>query len=120
MRRSGVKRIPVLDGSGKLVGIVSRSDILRAFVRPDGEIVDEINGELLRKILWIDPKRVDIICEDGNVSLSGRLETRSDAQLLIELTRRLDGVVSVADGLRWEVDNTKVEMTTPPPVARLW
>jgi hypothetical protein len=47
------------------------------------------------------------------VTLSGRLETRSDANLLVELTRRLDGVASVNDGLSWEFDNTKVDVATP-------
>jgi hypothetical protein len=42
------------------------------------------------------------------------LETRSDAQLLVELAKRLDGVVSVRDRLSWEIDNTKLEMVSPP------
>lgn len=114
MSINGVKRLPVLD-EGDLVGLVSRTDILRAFVRPDNDIVDEIQSEVMRKVMWVDPKRVSIVCEDGNLRLSGQMETRADAELLIELTKRIDGVASVEDRLTWEIDNTKLEMTGRPP-----
>jgi CBS domain-containing protein len=114
MRKAGIKRIPVLDGSGKLVGLVSRSDILRAFVRSDRDITEEIADHVMVEVLWIDPRDVEVVCEDGNVAFTGRLPTRSDAQLLVDLTRRLDGVASVKDGLTWKVDNTKLQMVAPP------
>jgi CBS domain-containing protein len=114
MRKAGIKRIPVLDGSGKLVGLVSRSDILRAFVRSDRDITEEITDHVMVEVLWIDPRDVEVVCEDGNVAFTGRLPTRSDAQLLVDLTRRLDGVASVKDGLTWKVDNTKLQMVAPP------
>jgi CBS domain-containing protein len=114
MRKAGIKRIPVLDGSGKLVGLVSRSDILRAFVRSDRDITEEITDHVMVEVLWIDPRDVEVVCEDGNVAFTGRLPTRSDAQLLGDLTRRLDGVASVKDGLTWKVDNTKLQMVAPP------
>lgn len=113
MEKERIKRLPVVD-DGQLVGLVSRADMLRAFVRPDQEIIEEIQEQVMRKILWIDPNRATIECVDGNVVLRGKLETRSDANLLVELTKRLDGVASVADHLDWDVDNTKVEMVSPP------
>lgn len=115
MRKAGVKRIPIVDGTGRLVGILSRSDIMRAFARPDADIVAEIEDHVMRDVLWIDPKRVTIQCIEGNLVLSGRLETRSDVTLLEALARRVDGVVSLASHLRWEIDNTKLEMVPPPP-----
>jgi hypothetical protein len=72
---------------------------------------------LLRDILWIDPALVRAESRDGNVVLDGRLENRSDATLLLELTRRLDGVASVTDHLTWEYDNTKGDFTSAPPGA---
>ncbi|HIE21662.1 MAG TPA: BON domain-containing protein, partial [Acidimicrobiia bacterium] len=97
---------------------VSRSDLLKAFVRSDQEIIDELKDRVMRKVLWIDPDLVEIQCAEGNLVLSGHLETRSDAILLVELAGRLDGVVSVEDHLTWEIDNTKLEMVSPPPDPR--
>ncbi len=115
MQRAGIKRIPIVGGDGRLAGIVSRGDILRAFTRPDASIIDEIADHVMREVLWLDPRMVRITCEDGNVELSGRLENKSDVQLLVELTRRLDGVASVKDHLSWSYDNTKLEVVTPRP-----
>ncbi len=114
MRKAGIKRIPIVEDDGTLRGIVSRSDIMRAFARPDSEIIDEIRHHVMGEVLWIDPRRVDVQSVEGNVELAGRLETKSDAVLLEDLTKRLDGVVSVNSGLTWEIDNTKLEMTPNP------
>jgi len=113
MEKEGIKRIPVV-ADGQLIGLIARADMLKAYVRSDQEIIDEIQGHVMKDILWIDSRRVEIECVDGNVIVSGHLETKSDASLLIELTRRLDGVTSVSDHLTWEVDNTKLEMVSPP------
>lgn len=117
MTREGIKRIPIVD-DGRLVGILSRSDILRAFARPDSEITNEMKNHLIGEVLWIDPKLVEVRCVDGNVYLKGRMEVRSDAVLLEHMVRKLDGVVSVSSDLTWDVDNTKLEMVPPPPILR--
>jgi len=114
MQTEKVKRLPVVD-DGELIGIISRSDILRAFARPDESIIEELKEHVMRKVLWVDPKRVEVHVVEGNVVLEGQLETKSDAILLEDLAGRLDGVVSVKSRLTWEVDNTKLEMVSPPP-----
>lgn len=119
MQKHKVKRLPVTEGD-HVVGVISRADLIKAFARSDDLILAEIKDHVLARVLWIDPARVTVGSVDGNVSLSGRLETKSDAQLLVELTKRLDGVASVADTLGWEVDNTRTDMTgasgaTPRP-----
>ena len=119
MQKAGIKRIPIVTDDGRLLGLVSRSDILRAFARSDSEIAEEIADHVMRKVLWLDPHRVTVRVEDGNVTISGRLETRSDAELLVELTKRLDGVVSVVDSLTWEFDNSKTSMV-PPRLGPNW
>lgn len=113
MEKERVKRLPVVE-DGHVVGLVSRADMLKAFTRPDQEIIEEITDHVMKDVLWIDPKRATVECIDGNVVLKGSMETRSDANLVVELTKRLDGVASVADHLRWEIDNTKEEMVSPP------
>ncbi len=115
MRRAKIKRVPIVDDKGCLVGILSRSDIMRAFARSDAEIVDEIIDHVMREVLWVDPRRVKIRCMDGNLVLEGRLETKSDVTLLEALARRVDGVVSLVSHLQWDIDNTKLEMVPPPP-----
>ena len=115
MTKAGIKRIPIIGENGDLLGLVSRSDILRVFARPDLEIIDEIVDDVMKEVLWIDAGRAEVVCEEGNVVLTGQLETRSDAELLVRLARRLDGVVSVQDRLTWEIDNTKLKMVSPPP-----
>ncbi len=114
MDREAVKRLIVTDDQ-RVVGIVSRADIMRAFTRSDSEIVSEVKDRVMREILWIDPARVRVESADGNVVLDGQLENRSDANLLLELTRRLDGVASVTDHLTWEYDDTRGDFTSPPP-----
>lgn len=113
MQSKRVKRIPVVEND-RLVGLVSRADILKPYTRSDSDIIDEITEDVMRKILWIDPGRVTVRSVEGNVALTGQLETKSDTTLLAELTMRLDGVTSVKNELSYEVDNTKLEMTSPP------
>ena len=55
-----VKRLPVVDEQGRLVGIVSRSDLLRVYLRDDAAIRDEIRAHVLRRTLWIDPETITV------------------------------------------------------------
>jgi CBS domain-containing protein len=86
MQKAGVKRIPIVEGT-RPVGIVSRSDIMRAFARSDTDIITEITDHVIAKVLWIDPRRVRVQSVDGNVRLDGKLETKSDATLLEDLVK---------------------------------
>lgn len=107
MSEHGVKRLPVVDSDGHLKGIVSRADIVAAFVRPDEVIEDAIRQDVIRRILMIDDHDISVKVEEGIVHLAGILPTRSDARLLTELTTRLEGVVRVEhDGLTWKLDDT--------------
>lgn len=106
MTRHGVKRLPVLDTDGRhLVGVVSRTDLLRAFLRSDDDIRADILGEVLVHLLWQDPTAVEVEVVDGVVTLSGELGERSTAEAAERLVRRLDGVVDVASHLTWRIDD---------------
>jgi CBS domain-containing protein len=99
MLADGVNRLPVVE-NGTLVGIVTRADLVRAFARSDTEIRHEIETEVVRQILWLNPAGLDIVVEDGAVTLSGTLENEADVELLREFVRRVPGVVSVHSKLR--------------------
>lgn len=89
-----VNRLPVVDGE-RLVGIVSRADLVRAFVRTDAEIRAEIEEEVVRRTMWLEPTDVAVTVEGGHVKLRGTVGTPTDAQLLPSLVRRVAGVVDV-------------------------
>ncbi len=97
----GVNRLPVVDAEGKLVGIVTRADLIRAFVRSDEEISAEISEDVIQRTLWIAPESIAVTVENGEVRLSGEVETKSDAELIPAFVRRVPGVVSVLSELRW-------------------
>jgi CBS domain-containing protein len=99
MAAEGVNRLPVVD-DGRLVGIVTRADVVRAFARSDGEIAEEIHDEILRRTLWLEPGSVTVTVEDGAVTLDGEVDSEADAELLPVFVSRVPGVVSVRSNVR--------------------
>jgi CBS-domain-containing membrane protein len=95
-----VKRLPVTDASGHLVGIISRADVLSVFDRPEGEICGEING-LLRNSFLIDPQAFDVTVKDGIATLAGVPETSEVGHDIVHRVRHLQGVVAVRDRFRY-------------------
>jgi len=93
-----IRRLPVLDGSGKLIGMVSRRDLLQVFLRPDAEIGAEVHG-LLTGVLLEDPRSVTVGVRDGVVTLQGSLREPELIPAAVRLATGVDGVVSVADEL---------------------
>lgn len=105
MEAGRVKRLPVVDDAGRLIGIVSRRDLVRLYARPDEAIRDDVVKDVLQG-LWIEPSTVDVRVSAGVVHLSGRLDRISTVQILIRATRAVPGVVDVSDQLTGEVDDT--------------
>jgi len=105
MHGHSVKRVLVVE-EGKMVGILSRFDIVAAFTRPDDLIEDEIREDLIRRVLFVDPETVDVRVSNGVVTLVGTIGTRTEARLVEELAIRLDGVVGVENKLDWRIDDT--------------
>jgi CBS domain-containing protein len=107
MEREQVKRLPVVDADGRLVGIVSRRDLLRPYLRPDTAIRDDVVNEVLDRSLWVEPQTIEVVVKDGRVVLRGRADRRSTAQIAARLTRAVDGVVAVIDEMSWGFDDTQ-------------
>lgn len=99
-----VNRLPVVD-RGELVGILTRADLVRAFRRSDEEIEREISEDVLLHTLWIAPARLGIAVDEGEVTLTGKLETRTEAELAAAYVGRVPGVVEVHDELTWQFDD---------------
>ena len=90
-----VKRLPVVDIGGRLLGIVTRADLVRAFVRSDEEIQREIREDVVERTLWSGPNAVAVAVQDGEVELTGEVETDGDLDLLERLVAQVPGVVEV-------------------------
>lgn len=89
-----IRRLPVVHHSGKLIGIVSRRDLLSVFLRPDEEIAAEIT-DALTGILLEEPDGIEVTVRDGVVTLSGTLSRKDLIPVAEHLTAGVDGVVGV-------------------------
>lgn len=101
-----VERLPVVDGQGHLVGIVTRRDLLQVFLRPDEEIRREIVDDLFERTLWLPPGKLTVKVADGIVTLEGQLERLSDILVAVKLAQQADGVVGVIDRLGYLFDDS--------------
>ncbi len=89
-----LKRLPVTDYRGRLVGVVSRRDLLRAMIRDDAEIRAEVESLIGQHVL--DPRAVEVTVENGVVTMTGRLDEAIVPELLAAV-RDIDDVVDVVD-----------------------
>ena len=96
-----VKRLPVVNGTGHLIGLISRTDVLSVFIRPDTDIRHEVTDEVIRGGSLVRPQGFSVTVHDGVVTLSGRPENDRAGRDLIEAVRHIEGVVSVRDQLSY-------------------
>jgi CBS domain-containing protein len=106
MHQEGLKRLPVVDLEGVLVGIISRGDVLRAYLRSDEDIRREITDEVFRRSMWLEPHEAIATVERGVVTLTGRTERRSTAEIAAQLVQAVPGVVDIVDELTYRYDDT--------------
>jgi CBS-domain-containing membrane protein len=104
MHTARVKRLPVVDERGQMLGIVSRADLLKVFTRPDeairSEIINDVVGDLI-----MNPSRFVIGVDDGVVVLEGEAERSSLIPYLVRAVHHVEGVVRVENKLSFDVDD---------------
>ncbi|TLS45335.1 CBS domain-containing protein [Streptomyces montanus] len=106
MERHHVERLPVVDEEDRLIGIATRRDLLRVFLRTDEEIRQDVL-DVLTRTMGLPPDTVIVAVRDGMAMLEGRLELRSDIPQALRQTWRVDGVVGVVNSLTFRVDDTR-------------
>jgi CBS domain-containing protein len=109
MARHRVERLPVVDEEDRLVGIVTRRDLLEVFLRSDEEIRRTVEQEVLLNTLWLAPQNISVRVRNGVVTLAGLLERRSEKSIALRTTGRVDGVVGVVDRLTYRLDDTRLQ-----------
>ena len=109
-----VKRLPVVDAEGRLVGIVSRSDLLRPYLRSDDDIREEVTQGVLLRTMWLDPNEFSVSVDQGVVTIHGEVERRSTVPILVGIVRGVPGVVDVIERVSSRIED-EPEVTTAPP-----
>ncbi|MEV6327836.1 CBS domain-containing protein [Streptomyces sp. NPDC051909] len=102
MDRRGIKRLPVVDETGVVVGVLSRSDLIQLFLRRDHAIQEEVVEDVLTRTLRLAPSAVSVDVTEGVVTLSGTLPDRRLAPVIERLCGSVDGVAAVVDRIRYD------------------
>ena len=104
----GVKRLPVVDDLGRLVGIVSRGDLLKVHLRADDDILADVRTGVLAPYLAGSGRTVEAEVSDGVVTLTGQVDRWSSTEAVDRLIRQVPGVVAVVDRLGYDYDDSSV------------
>jgi CBS domain-containing protein len=117
MHTARVKRLPVVEG-GRLVGILSRGDLLKVFDRSDADIRREIIEDVIVGDFMMAPSRFFLHVDDGIVVLQGRVERRSLVPYLVRAVQGVEGVVRVDNRLAYDLDDRDPDRLITSPWIR--
>ena len=110
MRARRVKRLPVTDEAGHLIGIVSRIDVLSVYERPDEEIRDEIIGNIITGDFALNPDAFEVLVRCGIVTITGQAESKACVVQLLDAIRHVEAVVNVRNRLSYPPDDPASKM----------
>jgi len=96
-----VKRLPVVSADGTLIGIVTCSDVLSVYNRPDADIHHAVTQDLILGTFLCDPDRFTVTVHGGVVTIEGMPESTAVGYDIIGAIRHMEGVVSVHDRLTY-------------------
>ena len=96
-----VKQLPVVDGDGSLVGLVSRTDVLAVYDRPDEDICEEITGNVILRGFLEGPRQFAVTVQAGVVTVQGSPETAALGHDIVRKIQHVPGVVAVHDQLSY-------------------
>jgi CBS-domain-containing membrane protein len=97
MEQRQIKRLPVVDQEDRLVGIVTRSDVLSVYERPDREILDDVIEVMRGEEFGLNPDNFDVSVSSGIVMIEGRVDRSDTALRLLARIRHSEGVVGIRD-----------------------
>ncbi|WP_405539736.1 CBS domain-containing protein [Streptomyces sp. NBC_00075] len=120
MARHNLKRLPVVDDEGVLQGIVSRTDLLKVFLRQDAEIADEVRREVVAHFRTASGDPVRVAVRDGVVTLTGRVRDTSLVPVLTRLVRAVEGVVDVDCALSGPLRDPDTDPSLPADARTGW
>jgi CBS domain-containing protein len=111
--KARVRRMPVVDTDGVLVGIVSRADLLRVFLEADAAIHAQVVDDVVVRQMELEPSDVDVFVNEGIVTLRGQLADRAVVQQLLERVHAIPAVVAVKSRLTSPADDAPRRPTSP-------
>ncbi|MEU4689956.1 CBS domain-containing protein [Actinoplanes sp. NPDC023714] len=112
MEREQVKHLPVTDDLGRLVGIVSRADLLRVHLRADDDIRTDVDSGVLQALSIAGSVKARVV--DGVLTLTGRVDRRSTAERAVAAARQIPGVAAVTDRVAFDYDDNWLEGAVSP------
>lgn len=112
MTRERINRLPVVE-DGRLVGIVTRADLVRSYVRSDEQLAAAVRDEVLMKTLWLDPTAFEVTVVNGVATIRGQVDRRSSAEMIARTAVLVPGVRDVVNEVAWTIDDADLKDPTP-------
>lgn len=111
--RHGVRRLPVVDVGGNLIGVLTRSDLIRAMVRSDEVVASDVR-QAIGALGDENFLSLEVKADKGLVSIWGTADRKTTKELAIGIAAQVAGVLEISDELDWQWDDTSVKPTANP------